>query len=87
MEEFIKKYSDVPNGFVEDFFDIAKEIYRYNELTINFDNVVKWLDVRKDNLKRLLVDKFEPQYDYVIEKIKDKDLGFGNLRINQSGIV
>jgi hypothetical protein len=27
MEEFIKKFTDVPNGFIKDFFNISKEEY------------------------------------------------------------
>lgn len=27
MEDFLKKYSTVPNGFIEDFFSITKEDY------------------------------------------------------------
>lgn len=55
MEIFLKKFSDVPDEFITDFFNIANELYYDNVLSINFDIVVKWLDVRKDHLKRLLV--------------------------------
>lgn len=74
MEDFIKRYSDVPIGFIDDFFNIAKIEYNHNELIINFDIVVKWLDVRKENLKRLLVGNFENNYDYVITKYNQKNV-------------
>ena len=72
MEAFINKYSDVPKGFIKDFFNISKESYNDNEIIIDFDKVVKWLKVKKFHLKRLLVSKFEENYDYTIEKINIK---------------
>jgi phage anti-repressor protein len=70
MEHFLKKYSSVPNGFITDFFDIAKEEYNDNDHKIDFNIVIKWLLVRKDQLKRLLVSNFENEYDYIINKVK-----------------
>ena len=73
MQNFLKKYSDVPSGFVKDFFEISKESYNSNEFAINFMTVIKWLKVRKDHLKRLLLKNFEEDYDYTIQKIKIKN--------------
>ncbi len=73
MEEFLKKFSDVPNGFIDDFFHIANENYDDSELSIDFDMVVNWIDVRKDNLKRLLVENFSENHDYIIHIIKRKN--------------
>lgn len=70
MKNFLKRYSSVPNGFIEDFFSISKESYEDNELIIDFDIVVDWLEVRKDNLKRLMVKYFTQDYDYEIVTIK-----------------
>lgn len=69
MEDFIKRFSSVPEDFVLDFYSIAKEHYDDNELVINFDIVVKWLRVSKGNLKRLLVKRFIENVDYKIIKI------------------
>ncbi|AYV77280.1 MAG: hypothetical protein Barrevirus27_7 [Barrevirus sp.] len=69
MKAFIIKYSAVPTDFVEDFFDIAKEEYSDNEFEIDFNIVVDWLDVRKDNLKTILVKNFSNKTDYIIESI------------------
>ena len=63
MEKFLIQFSSVPNGFIKDFFNIAKEEYDDNETIINFNIVVKWLNVRKDNLKKLLVNNFEDNFD------------------------
>jgi phage anti-repressor protein len=81
MEAFLKKYSTVPNGFITDFFNISKEMCVGTDFSINFDIVVKWLNVRKDNLKRVLEHNFELNYDYKIEKNKthQQNSGGGNL--------
>ena len=70
MENFLRKYSKVPNGFIDDFFHIAKESYRSDEFTIDFDVVAKWLCVQKGHLKEVLLRNFEEGYDYTMEKIK-----------------
>jgi len=72
MESFIKQFSKVPENFINDFFIIAKEEYSDNEIIIDFEIVVKWLNVRKDSLKKILVDNFEEKFDYTIEKKKKK---------------
>lgn len=72
MEKFLKKYSTVPNGFITDFFNIVNESYNDNDLIIDFDIVVKWLHVRKDNLKHLMVKNFTENFDYIITKVKQK---------------
>jgi len=55
MENFLKKYSNVPTEIMTDFFNISNENYRDNEVIIDFSKIVKWLEVRKDHLKRLLL--------------------------------
>uniref|UniRef100_A0A6C0CA17 Bacteriophage T5 Orf172 DNA-binding domain-containing protein n=1 Tax=viral metagenome TaxID=1070528 RepID=A0A6C0CA17_9ZZZZ len=70
MISFLKKYSTVPNQFIDDFYSITNENYGSKELIINFDVVVKWLQVTKGNLKRILVHHFVNHIDYEIEKLK-----------------
>ena len=41
MEKFVQKYSDVPNKFIKDFFNISKEHYNDNDFIIHFDNHTK----------------------------------------------
>jgi len=74
MESFIKQFSKVPDNFISDFFIIAKEEYSDNEIIIDFEIVVKWLNVLKENLKKILVNNFEENFDYTIEKKKKKQL-------------
>lgn len=78
MEKFLNQFTTIPKKFVKDFYAIAKENYNGNEKIINFEIVCKWLNVRKDNLKRILLTNFEKEYDYVIEKTTIKRKGQKN---------
>lgn len=77
MEDFLKKYSNLPKDFIRDFYNITKEEYADDQFIIDFDIVYKWLQVRKDNLKRIIVSNFSKNYDYTseIKKIIKKDGG------------
>jgi phage anti-repressor protein len=74
MESFIKQFSKVPHDFITDFFIIAKEEYSDNEIIIDFNIVAKWLNVNKNDIKKVLVKNFEENFDYTIEKKKKKQI-------------
>lgn len=76
LKELFKKNPNKNNKCIHDFLNISKENYNENVLVVDFDIVVEWLETRKDNLKKILIDNFEKNYDYTIEKItKKKDIG------------
>jgi phage anti-repressor protein len=70
MEEFLKKYSDVPHEFITKFFSIAQEQYYEYDTIIDFKDVYEWFNMRKDNLKKILVRHFENKFDYTITEYK-----------------
>lgn len=70
MEHFLKQFSTLPHNFITDFYVIAKEEYTDNEIIINFDLVCKWLGVLKENLKRVLLNNFELNFDYSLKTIR-----------------
>jgi phage anti-repressor protein len=74
METFLKQFSIIPQDFINDFFIIAKEDYLDNEIIIDFNIVSKWLSVRKDNLKTILINNFEEKFDYKIKINKIKHI-------------
>jgi len=74
MEQFLKQFSTIPHNFIHDFYIIAKEEYTDNELVIDFELICKWLEVNKSDLKKLLVKKFDINFDYSIEKIIKKQV-------------
>ena len=47
-----------------------KRFYIKNIISIDFEVIVTWLNVQKYHLKRLLVNNFEENYDYIIDIIK-----------------
>jgi len=62
---------------VKDFFNLGGNTYGDTYKNIDFADVVKWLDVQKNHLKRLLIDNFKIMDDYTEEKIlvKNKNRG------------
>ena len=46
LEDFIVKRSNIPRNFLKDFFNLDGNSYGDTYKNINFDNVVKWLDVQ-----------------------------------------
>ena len=73
LEDFIVKRSNISKDFLRDFFNLGGDIYGDTYKNINFDDVVKWLGVFKNNLKRLLKDNFNIMDDYTEEKILIKN--------------
>jgi phage anti-repressor protein len=68
LEDFIAKRSDIPKDFLKDFFNLGGNTYGDTYKNINFDDIVKWLGMRKHNLKRLLVAHFNIMDDYTEKK-------------------
>ena len=75
LQSFLKKYSSISNTFIDDFFSLYTNNTTDNDLVINFDNLVKWLHMRKDNLKKTLISSYIKNIDYKIKKIASKTPG------------
>lgn len=76
----IKKYVDKNNEqiyikFIDDFFGLYTVNTNDTDLVIDFDNLVNWLKMRKDNLKKTLVSTYIKNVDYKIKKIKSESAG------------
>jgi len=51
--DFLKKYSNVPNQFIDDFFDLMDyRDYESSEKIVDLDKVIKWLDINKGMAKK-----------------------------------
>ncbi len=70
LPDFLKKYSTIPNKFIDDFFTLYDYKTNDNDLIINFDNLCKWLNCRKDVLKKTLDTSYINNVDYSIKIIK-----------------
>ena len=75
LQDFLKKYSSISNKFIDDFFSLYTIDSNDNDLIIDFDNLIKWLHIRKDSLKRTLIDTYIKNIDYKITKIKSSTAG------------
>jgi len=87
MISFLKKYSSVPERFINDFFSITGEKYVENELVIDFNIVAKWLDVVKGNLKVTLVKHFSENIDYIITKVTNKHASHNGASVEENIMV
>lgn len=80
FSEFLKKFSTIPNQFIDDFFKIIKNYNDFDNLFyINLDIVARWVNQKKSNIKRTLVKNFSKNVDYSIEKI---EIGRGKPKEN-----
>ena len=75
LELFLKKYSSISNKFIEDFFSLYTTDTTDDDLVINFDNLVNWLNMRKDNLKKTLIASYIKNVDYKIRIIRSNNAG------------
>ena len=75
LELFLKKYSSISNSFINDFFSLYTVDTTDTDLIINFDNLVNWLNMRKENLKKTLIASYIKNIDYKIKKIKSNTPG------------
>jgi phage anti-repressor protein len=75
LQDFLKKYSSISNTFIDTFFSLYTINSNDDDLIINFDNLVNWLQMRKDNLKKTLIDSYIKNVDYKIKKIKSNTAG------------
>lgn len=64
---FLKKYSSIPNAFIDDFHSVYDRSIK-DEFKIDLDIVAKWLKCRKDNLKSTLLESYQNEVDYIIVK-------------------
>jgi phage anti-repressor protein len=75
LHDFLKKYSSISTKFIDDFFSLYTFESDDADLIINFENLVNWLNMRKDNLKKTLIESYIKNVDYKIKKIKSNTPG------------
>jgi hypothetical protein len=78
MITYIKKYSDIPKDFLNDF---SNNIINFdnNIIDIDFNKIIKWINIRKDNLKKTLIKKFFKDSEYTIQRINKKTDHWGTI--------
>lgn len=68
---FLKKYSPLPNAFVDDLFSLYDPSTTQTDPVVDLDAVAKWLQIRKGNLAATLSKSYRKDIDYVTNKIKN----------------
>lgn len=69
--DFLKKYSAIPNSFIDDLFSFYNEDSTPSDLVINLDNVAKWLNTNKKTLIQTLKSSYRQGIDFVSEKAQN----------------
>ena len=72
IKDYIKKFTILPDNFIDDFYFILDKDYVGDKPSINLNLVSDWLNIDKSSIKRTLVRNFEDIYDYTIEVLKGK---------------
>ena len=75
LQNYLKKYSTINNKFIDDFFSLYDINTTNDDFVINLDNVIKWLQARKKNLKGTLISSYQVNVDYTIKTLPPKGKG------------
>jgi hypothetical protein len=68
LANFLKKYSVINDEFIDDYHTFFDEKADELMCTINLYDIAKWLDIKEEKLKKLLINNFKEHIDYIIDK-------------------
>ena len=81
LQQFLKKYSNINNDFIDDFYDIYKPPNNSDNINsdfiINLELISKWLNTKKTKLKETLERTYVKNIDYIVNKNKNNISGSG----------
>lgn len=83
LQNYLKKYTTISNKFIDDFFDLYDNTTNQDDYVINLDAVTKWLKIRKDNIKRILISMYIINIDYTIKRTKSSSGELGGRPIEK----
>ena len=66
VPDFLKRFSTIPNAFIDDFFSLVGAATTQVDFVVNLDKVAKWLNVLKGNLMKTLTQSYKKGIDYTI---------------------
>jgi hypothetical protein len=67
-KKFLKKYTNIPNAFIDELYDMYNEDTLPTDLVIDADYVAKWLEIPKYRVIKSLRINYQKDVDYIIEK-------------------
>jgi len=71
--KFLKIHTKINNNFIDDFFGLYKPADKYN-FSINLEDIAKWMNSNKSDLKDTLLYSYKEKIDYTILKGKSNGL-------------
>ena len=72
LTDFLKNSCSIDHSFIDMMFTNYHDKHNENDYRINLELIAKWLNVRKDDLKKLLVSNFIKNRDYIEQKESGK---------------
>lgn len=67
-KEYVKRFTTVPETFVDELFEMMSESTRQSDVVIDLDRVAKWLNMRKSNLIRTLRRSYVEDVDFMVAR-------------------
>jgi phage anti-repressor protein len=86
FKQYLKDKSTIDPNFIDDFYSFYDDGYNEYDYVTDLEKLSNWLEVKKENLKRLLDDNFEEDEDYIIEK-KITGIGKGIGKNNRKRVM
>lgn len=80
VKSFLKKYSTVSNGFIDDFFDLYDLNSSPSDFVVDLNIAAKWLQGKKGNLKVTLESSYTKGIDFEISKPQVGKAGRGTAK-------
>lgn len=85
--EFLKKYSPIPNEFIDDMFSLYDPDTAQTDLVVDLDAVSKWLGVMKCKLMETLRSSYRPGIDYSVRRARNPNVPAGRHGGNSYKLV
>lgn len=73
LQLFLKKYSVIPGNFIDDFYAIFEN--KRTPFLVDLNLASKWIGTRKDHLKKLLLDNYRPNVDFIVTNVSSYKIG------------
>jgi superfamily II DNA or RNA helicase/phage anti-repressor protein len=87
VTDFLKKYSNIPSEFIDDFYSCYDSGKSEHDYVFNFDKLAFWLGTKKGHLQTLLSNKFIKDKDYIIQPKNNNGKGIGRGKNNIKTIM
>jgi len=75
LRDYLKKFTPINSKFIDDFFGLYTEKTDDTDFVINIDVISKWLLLRKDSIKKTLLETYRENIDYKVSTNKSTTAG------------